>query len=214
MSAGCRSRSTLTNRGAEPYTLTCELVDAPVGFLGDSVLQDVAEIRARRRRRRAGTVNRGRENQRCHLSQYGFAPDFVVDIGVCRGHHGSMKRSRLSRFFLIDPLSESRELVAAMAPDIQYDFLELGVSDESGTLSLDVPKSKSGLEMSGFHSRSDRLARRLGELEQRTVAVDTLDNITRDRPGRIGLKIDTEGHETGRSARGRRNLEAVRIRHS
>ncbi|WP_172299339.1 FkbM family methyltransferase [Pseudoruegeria sp. HB172150] len=130
-----------------------------------------------------------------YLRRYGFRPDIVVDVGVYRGTDWLYSAYGDADFLLVDPLAETEALVAARAP-ADYEFLPVALGEAEGELVLNVPRTKTGGgNLAGFHARIDVSRTWYSEAEPRVVPVRTLDAVMRDRPGSVGLKIDTEGHE-------------------
>jgi FkbM family methyltransferase len=166
-------------------------------------MMDTPPVRHRRRVRRARAAaavpmaSAFVKTTPAYLGAFGFAPDHVFDIGVCGGTPYLYQTFADRHFVLVDPLAESRALIESANFGITFDFHEVALSDEPGTRTLDIPlvsKGK-GLVLAGFHSRVDRISRRIQGIEKRDVKVETLDRVAAAYPGRIGLKIDVEGHE-------------------
>jgi FkbM family methyltransferase len=132
-----------------------------------------------------------------YLSAFGFAPDHVFDIGVCNGTPYLYQAFADRHFVLVDPLTESRALIETGGFGITYDFHEVALGETPGTAVLDVPTIRrgSGLVLASFHKRVDEVGRIIRGMEKRDVTVETLDRIAAAYPGRLGLKIDVEGHE-------------------
>lgn len=131
-----------------------------------------------------------------YLRRFGLTPDIVVDVGVYDGTGWLYRAFAGARFLLIDPLAESEALVAPIAPE-GHEFLAVALGAEDGDMDLTVTRNAKGRggNLSGFHARIDRSREWATLTEQRRVPVRRLDAIMADRPGSVGLKIDTEGHE-------------------
>ncbi|MCR8724050.1 FkbM family methyltransferase [Frigidibacter sp. ROC022] len=131
-----------------------------------------------------------------YMRRFGFSPDIVVDVGVYDGTGWLYRAFEGAQFLLIDPLSESAELVAPIAPP-GHEFLAVALGSEDGEMDLTVTHKANGGggNLSGFHRRVDGSRNWSSWTEQRRVPVRRLDEIMADRPGSVGLKIDTEGHE-------------------
>ena len=130
-----------------------------------------------------------------HLRAYGFAPDLVIDVGVDGGTPFLYRAFPDTPFLLVDPRTESRDAVAAGDPPQRYDFAVTALGPAPGEAELRIPLTAKGEvgAMAGMRARTDSMA--TGQVELRRVPVVTLDSLTEDRPGRLGLKIDTEGFE-------------------
>ncbi len=132
-----------------------------------------------------------------YLQSFGFTPDVVVDVGVHSGTPQLYRAFDTTKFVLIDPRAESEaEMVARQAPQ-DYDFHAVAVGAETGQLDLHIPIMKKGRNaaMAGFRKVTGPMGRNIVEYETRSVPIVPLDQIMADYPGRVGLKIDTEGYE-------------------
>lgn len=144
--------------------------------------------------RRKGLTAIADKSKAEHLQSFGLAPDVVFDIGVDLGTPFLYQAFATTRFVLVDPRAESR---AALSDLTDATFFETALGAEPGTMPLTIPHSDKGIEgaMASFRTRTDRMAEKFIKLETRDVPVTTLDLLANDIPGRIGLKIDTEGFE-------------------
>lgn len=132
-----------------------------------------------------------------YLSGYGFAPDVVVDVGV---HDGTPQLYRAfdgAKFVLIDPRPESEAQMQARLAPRDYDFHACAAGAAEGRMALRIPVMPQGQNpaMAGFRPVRGPMARRIRAVDTREVAVRRLDDILATYPGRVGLKIDTEGFE-------------------
>lgn len=145
--------------------------------------------------RRNGYVAIRDRRKAAHLSSYGFSPDVVVDVGVDTGTPELYAAFPDAKFVLID----AREEVAAnlkTAPS-DYDFVCCGVGRDESELELRIPMTAKGRAnaRAGFREIMGPMSGSVQSVETRRVPVRPLDAIMRDYPGRVGLKIDTEGFE-------------------
>ncbi len=127
-----------------------------------------------------------------YLSRFAFNPDVVVDVGVSRGSDFLYELFPKTKTILIDPLPGYEEIVnKKFGTKYDFDFFHCAVGAEPGKAMLKIQSdnaSKSTLgnptTMQGQHTEK--------EVE---VEVRTVDDIVSKYRGKIGLKIDTEGHE-------------------
>lgn len=147
--------------------------------------------------RRKGLTAIADKSKSEHLQSFGLIPDVVFDIGVDLGTPFLYQAFPKARFALIDPRAESR--AALNSPDAPVDatFFETALGSKPGPLTLTIPHTDKGEQgaMASFRTRTDSLSDTFTKLETRDVAVTTLDLLAADMPGRVGLKIDTEGFE-------------------
>lgn len=155
------------------------------------------EDEARRYLRGRGLIAVADKESPAHLRAYDFSPDLVIDVGVDHGTPFLYEAFPDTRFLLIDPRAESQAAVAAGNPPRHYDFACVALGPEVGEATLRIPVSAKGTQgaMAGMRARTDAMAGQMAREEARVVPMVTLDSLTADRPGRIGLKIDTEGFE-------------------
>jgi FkbM family methyltransferase len=155
---------------------------------------DVNVKRILRQRSQVAVPNKDRHQ---YLQSFGFSPDVVVDVGVHSGTPQLYQAFGQSKFVLVDPRVESEaEMRANVAPD-DYDFFALAAGAQEAQLELHIPIMKKGANpaMAGFRNVTGPMGRNIIEYESRSVPVVPLDQIMADYPGRVGLKIDTEGYE-------------------
>jgi FkbM family methyltransferase len=131
------------------------------------------------------------------LRSYGFDPDVVFDIGVDFGTPELYNAFPDKKFILVDPVAESEDKVAGWRDRIDYDFHCCALGSRKGEIKLNVPAT----ETKTRHSRASIMEFEDGyndvfaSIEERTVPVKKLDDISKGLKGRFGLKIDTEGYE-------------------
>ena len=132
-----------------------------------------------------------------YLHRYGFRPDIVVDVGVHDGTPYLYKSFPEAEFVLVDPLPGSAEAVAQGTVPRRYSFHAIALGAEPGRATLTVPTTKpgKGSKMASLMKRIDSQTRFITGTQEIGVDVTTLDTLMADRPGRCGLKIDTEGYE-------------------
>lgn len=132
-----------------------------------------------------------------YLQGYGFAPDAVIDVGVDDGTPWLYQACPDAKLILIDPLQESRERAAKSVQGRDVAFHTVALGTEHGQKSLHVPETEKGTghAMASLLDRKDALAKSFTDIAMRQVDVVPLDEIARAYPGRLGLKIDTEGFE-------------------
>lgn len=147
--------------------------------------------------RRKGLTAVAEKSNAAHLQSFGLTPDAVFDVGVDTGTPFLYQAFPNARFALIDPRGESRAALTSADAPRDAQFFETALGAAPGTLTLNIPHSCKGEHgaMASLYQRTDRLAAKFTRLETRQVAVATLDSIAANFPGRLGLKIDTEGFE-------------------
>jgi FkbM family methyltransferase len=161
--------------------------------LVDALLERAARAWLRRRRLSA----QPQRTTPAYLAAYGFRPDVVFDIGVNTGTPWLYRSFHKARFVLVDPLHESEAAAARWRDTITFDFHLTALADHDGQTTLAVPQG-AGTDlrsMSSLRTRTDALAGQITATDRRTVPVTRLDAIAAAYPGRVGLKIDTEGSE-------------------
>jgi FkbM family methyltransferase len=162
-----------------------------------SELAPIDRAQVNRFLRRKGLTAIADKSRAEHLQSFDLAPDVVFDIGVDTGTPFLYQAFPRAHFALVDPRAESR--VAMTGPDApnQAEFFETALGAKPGTLTLNIPHSDKGEQgaMASLRERTDTMAAKFNRVEERQVSVVTLDSIATQFPGRIGLKIDTEGFE-------------------
>lgn len=132
-----------------------------------------------------------------YLKGYGFAPDYVIDVGVHEGTPWLYRSFPDAHFVLVDPQAECEAAVKAGVSPKSFDFRAVALGAAQGKAMLNVPETEPGKggAMASLMERTDKLADSFTQVTTREVPVITLDDLAADLPGRIGLKIDTEGFE-------------------
>lgn len=132
-----------------------------------------------------------------YLSSYGFAPDVVADIGVDTGTPQLYRAFPAAKFVLIDARAEAEAQMRERVAPADYDFHACGVGAAPGELELRIPVTPRGeaTARAGFRAVAGPMAKNIERYETRRVPVRTVDELLRDYPGRLGMKIDTEGFE-------------------
>jgi FkbM family methyltransferase len=147
--------------------------------------------------RRKGLTAIPDKSKSAHLQNFGLSPDVIFDIGVDLGTPFLYAAFPNAHFALVDPRPESRAALTGPDAPRKGTFFETALGTENGVLSLNIPHSARGEQgaMASLRHRTDVLSEKFVTVESRTVAVTTLDALAADLPGRIGIKIDTEGYE-------------------
>lgn len=131
------------------------------------------------------------------LQGYGFDPDVVFDIGVDFGTPELYDAFPGRKFVLVDPVQESEQKVEGWRGRIDYEFHCCALGAKKGKITLNVPAT----EAKTRHSRASIMEFEDGyndvfaSIEERTVEVKRLDDISKGLKGTFGIKIDTEGYE-------------------
>lgn len=112
----------------------------------------------------------------------------VIDVGVWRGTPALYEAFADCRFVLVDPQSAGEKLLTSSPKN--FTFVNKGLGSEPGKLIMHESLAKSTLHARTPLSASDRET-------DREVDLITLDQlfVEQNISGRVGLKIDTEGHE-------------------
>lgn len=112
----------------------------------------------------------------------------VIDVGVAKGTPFLYESFPDADFVLIDPQKAGEALLEAFPA--KYKYLNIGVSDAPGHLTLNENKA-----LSSFLERTPLTA--VDVVDQYTVEVRTLDDVieTETKSSSIGIKVDTEGFE-------------------
>lgn len=132
-----------------------------------------------------------------YLQGYQLAPDAVIDVGVDDGTPWLYEAWPEAKLVLVDPLeeSEARAAKAAKGRDVAFHPVALGARRDRMTLQVPETEKGPGRAMSSLLERQDGLVRTFTDVKTREVDVVPLDEIAAAYPGRLGLKIDTEGFE-------------------
>jgi FkbM family methyltransferase len=147
-----------------------------------------------RQKRQVAVPDKGRHQ---YLQSYEFTPDVVVDVGVHTGTPQLYHAFAETKFVLIDPRAEAEAETCANHAPKDYDFHALAVGSQTDQLDLQIPIMKKGenAAMAGFRKVTGPMGRNIVDYKVRSVPVVPLDLIMANYPGRVGLKIDTEGFE-------------------
>lgn len=131
------------------------------------------------------------------MASYGFAPDVIVDVGVARGTAWLYRAFPDTKLVLIDPQPDCEDMVRARYDGMAFDFHATALGAEAGSATLKIPMKKTGpgIAMASLLDRRDALAEKFPETQDHVVPVQRLDEVMAQYPGRVGLKIDTEGFE-------------------
>ena len=156
-----------------------------------------ASINIKRILRKRAQVAVPNKDRHQYLQSYGFAPDVVVDVGVHSGTPQLYRAFATRKFVLIDPRAESEGETCSNVAPADYDFHAVAAGAEPGQMDLRIPIMKKGenAAMAGFRKVTGPMGRNIVNCEIRSVPIVPLDQIMADYPGRVGLKIDTEGFE-------------------
>jgi FkbM family methyltransferase len=132
-----------------------------------------------------------------YLKAYGFAPDVVIDVGVDKGTRWLYRSFPQAKFVLIDPREGCATAVETTGELADFTFHAVALGARTGTADLTVPATHKGEDgaMASLLPRTDKLADRIVSSQTVSVPMERLDDVAAAYPGRIGLKIDTEGFE-------------------
>ena len=132
-----------------------------------------------------------------YIRGYGFTPEVVFDVGVAQGTPWLYRSFPEAQFVLIDPQESSAEAVRARGLLKDFHFHATALGAQEGRATLMVPHSDKGeqVAMASLKRRTDKLAKNFTKTDKHYVSVKPLDEIAVAYPGRVGLKIDTEGSE-------------------
>ncbi|WP_233587104.1 FkbM family methyltransferase [Pseudorhodobacter sp. E13] len=147
--------------------------------------------------RQKGLVALADKSNAAHLQCFALTPDVVFDIGVDSGTPFLYQAFPEAHFVLIDPRAESEKTLSTPDAPAKASFHQLALGAEAGEMTLNIPYSDKGEQgaMASLRQRQGYLADKIEWVETRQVAVDRLDSIAAAYPGRVGLKVDTEGFE-------------------
>ncbi|MDW4499074.1 FkbM family methyltransferase [Sulfitobacter sp. D35] len=152
---------------------------------------------ARRALRSEGMAAHPIKTRAAYLRGYGFAPEVVVDVGVGGGTTWLYRCFPQARFVLVDPQASCEAEIATSGVPANFDFHAVALGEAPGTARLTVPRNRKGRQedMASLRIRTDPMADNFTGGEMHDVPVARLDDLMRACPGRVGLKIDTEGYE-------------------
>lgn len=147
--------------------------------------------------RQRGLVAVSNKEHPDHLASYGPDTDVIVDVGVHTGTPHLYKAFPDRKFVLIDPRAEAEADTIERGTPLDYDFHACAVGAKAGELDLRIPFMRKGENpaMAGFKEITGPMGRTVTGYDLRRVPVLPLDQIMQAYPGRVGLKIDTEGFE-------------------
>jgi FkbM family methyltransferase len=132
-----------------------------------------------------------------HLRSFGLAPDTVIDVGVHRGTPELYRAFPEAAFLLVDPRPEAREALNGPDAPARAQFRQVALGAAPGRMTLAIPETPRGAD--GARASLTRpvghMARRITGYLETEVEVTTLDLLAAGIGGRLGLKIDVEGHE-------------------
>lgn len=156
---------------------------------------DVPKLR--RALREEGFLVRADKASAGYLKGYDFRPDVVFDVGVHQGTPFLYKTFPDTKFVLVDPKPEAEEAVrgSGLLKDFDFHATALGAGNERAVLEIPTTEPGKGGAMASLMERKDHLKDTFTSVERRDVDVVRLDDIAKEYPGSVGLKIDTEGYE-------------------
>ena len=147
--------------------------------------------------RQKGLVALADKSNAAHLQRFALAPDVVFDVGVDTGTPFLYQAFPEAHFVLIDPRKEAEVTLKSPDAPAKGSFHLLALGAKAGEMTLNIPFSEKGEHgaMASLRQRQGYLADKIEWIETRQVTVERLDTIAAAYPGRVGLKIDTEGFE-------------------
>ncbi|QYK42592.1 MAG: FkbM family methyltransferase [Paracoccaceae bacterium] len=151
----------------------------------------------RRRLRRQGLVAQPDKSGPGHLRAFGLSPDVIFDVGVDTGTPALYRAFPQAQFVLVDPRPEARAALAGPDAPARAVFHETALGAARGRMDLSIPVTARGIEgaRASLGRPVGRMARAITGYRSIEVEVTTLDALAQAWPGRLGLKIDAEGHE-------------------
>lgn len=127
-----------------------------------------------------------------YLRRFNFTPDVLVDVGVSNGSDFLYSLFPKTKTLLIDPLPDFEQKIRAKF-DGKHDFeyFHCAAGREAGKNTLRIQSDNASKSTMANPTRMQ------GQNTEREVEVEvkTVDSITEKFPGKVGLKIDTEGFE-------------------
>lgn len=147
--------------------------------------------------RQKGLVALADKSDAAHLRRFDLAPDVVFDVGVDTGTPFLYQAFPEAHFVLIDPRAEAEKTLKSPDAPTKASFHQFALGAQTGEMTLHIPFSDKGEHgaMASLRQRQGYLADKIEWIETRQVPVERLDTVAADYPGRVGLKIDTEGFE-------------------
>ncbi|MFN6977661.1 MAG: FkbM family methyltransferase [Gemmobacter sp.] len=151
----------------------------------------------RRFLRRKGMVALPDRETPAHLAAHGLAADVVIDVGVDAGTPQLYRALPDALFLLVDPREEARAALDHPDAPARAAFHAVALGAAEGRATLTIPLTDRGPDgaMASLRRRLGAMAERAHGTEARGVPVTTLDSLAAPYPGRVGIKIDTEGYE-------------------
>lgn len=161
------------------------------------VLTAISDHMFRQALRKRGLVAVPQKDHHDYLRGFGPDTDVIVDVGVHTGTPQLYRAFPDRKFVLIDPRAEAEAETRAHKAPGDFDFHACAVGAKAGEMDLRIPTMRRGQNaaMAGFKQITGPMARRVVGYDSRKVPVVPLDQIMEKYPGRVGLKIDTEGYE-------------------
>lgn len=140
------------------------------------------------------------ENSRpsaAQLKTYGFEPTTVIDIGVDHGTPMIYDAYPDAKFILIDPLHESEKSAEKLKGIIDFEFHCCALGPKNGSVTMTIPSTETKVRTSRATALNwaEGNKSQFAKFEDREVPMKTLDSLTKNIEGPIGIKIDTEGFE-------------------
>lgn len=127
-----------------------------------------------------------------YIGKFGFSPEVVIDVGVSRGTPFLYQLFSKSKLLLIDPLPDFELGIRKdFGSNYDFEFFNCGAASKPGTASLKIQSDSVSKSTFGDPTRIQ------GQKTERIIDVPlrTIDDIASSYHGKVGLKIDTEGHE-------------------
>lgn len=118
--------------------------------------------------------------------------DALIDVGVADGTPWLYDQFPSAQLVLVDPLEIADHAADSLCGrETIVHRCAAGAQRSAATLNIELDRTS----RSSLYSRTD-LSKSASAIEQQVVPVFRLDTLCRDQPqGRLGIKIDTEGHE-------------------
>lgn len=162
---------------------------------GPAPLADVRNLR--RKLRRQGLVAMPDRASAAHLRAFGLAVDVIFDIGAGSGTTQLYRAFPEALFVLIDPQATIGAPTSGPDAPTRFERLTTALGAAEGRATLAVPRTAQGplVDRASLHRPAGPMARRITGFDEIEVPVTTLDAVAAAWPGRVGLNIDTEGHE-------------------
>lgn len=127
-----------------------------------------------------------------YMRRFNFAPDVVVDVGVSNGSDFLYPLFPKAKTLLVDPLPDfDAKIRAKFNGKYDFEYFHCAAGREPGEATLRIQSDNASKSTLANPTRMQ------GQNTEKEVEVEikTLDSITANYPGKVGLKIDTEGFE-------------------